>query len=203
MGSALTDDAEVWLVRHGETEWSRSGQHTGRTEIELTERGRAQARSLVPVFESVKPGLVLCSPRLRAAQTAQLAGLSVDAVDDDLAEWDYGDYEGLTSDQIHERDPEWMIWTGAVPGGESAAEVGARADRVIRRARQALGSGPVVLVAHGHISRVIGARWIDQPPAEGARLALGTAATCVLGAEHGTPALVHWNIAPGRDEEAL
>src|ERR1700759_518853 len=119
MGPTPLAGAEIWLVRHGETEWSRSGQHTGRTDLELTGRGRAQARALRPVFADLEPALVLCSPRTRAAETAELAGLVVDDVDPDLAEWDYGDYEGLTSAEIHKHDPGWTIWTGVVPGGET------------------------------------------------------------------------------------
>jgi broad specificity phosphatase PhoE len=197
--SALPDSAQVWLVRHGETEWSRSGQHTGRSEIELTERGRAQAMSLRRVFASVRPALVLCSPRVRARQTAELAGLSIDQIDDDLAEWDYGDYEGLTSAEIRKQVPGWTVWTAPCPGGETVDQVMSRADRVIDRVRAQVGAnpeGPVVLVAHGHISRVLGARWISLPATGGASLLLGTAATSVLGAEHGTPALTHWNLAP-------
>jgi len=199
----LGDAAQIWLLRHGETEWSRSGQHTGRTDLDLTDRGRAQAAALVSVFEALKPTLVLCSPRARAEQTAQLAGLRIDAIDDDLAEWDYGDYEGLTSAQIHERDPDWTVWTAPMPGGESAEQVTMRADRVLARARASVAEGPVVLVAHGHISRVIGARWIGLTAAGGAALALDTAATCVLGGEHGTPVLRHWNLTPPSSQEIV
>jgi broad specificity phosphatase PhoE len=201
MTVALANDAQIWLVRHGETEWSRSGQHTGRTEIELTERGRAQAKRLSDVFATMRPALVLCSPRVRAQQTAQLAGLRVDAIDPDLAEWDYGQYEGLTTAQIVKHDPGWTIWAGLTPGGETPAQVGVRADRVLDRARANLAHGPVVLIAHGHISRVIGARWIQLPPAGGGSLALYTAATCVLGAEHGAPVLAQWNISPDSGQD--
>jgi broad specificity phosphatase PhoE len=189
----LADETQVWLVRHGETEWSLSGQHTGRTELELTDRGRTQALSLRGPLAGLRPSLVLCSPRVRAQQTAELAGLHVDAIDPDLAEWDYGDYEGLTSAQIQLRDPGWTIWTGKIPGGESADQVLARAQRVLERARSSAADGPVVLVAHGHISRVLGICWIDLPITAGASFALGTAATCVLGAEHGVPVIDHWN----------
>ena len=194
MDTPLPDDTQVWLVRHGETEWSRSGQHTGQTDLELTDVGRAQAAALRPIFAAIAPSLVLCSPRRRAAQTAQLAGLRVDAVDPDLAEWDYGDYEGLTTQQIRERDPGWTIWTGVTPGGETADQVAARADRVLARARANVTRGPVILVAHGHISRVLGARWVGLAAPAGAYLALGTAATCVLGAEYETPVIEHWNV---------
>jgi broad specificity phosphatase PhoE len=178
----------VWLARHGETEWSLSGQHTGRTEIELTARGRAQAAALRPIFARLQPSYVLCSPRVRARQTAELAGLVVDAIDDDLAEWDYGDYEGLTSAQIREFDP--------TPGGETAAQVAERADRALERTRKHVARGPVVLVAHGHISRMLGVRWIALPPSSGASLAMDTASTSVLGVENGSPVLAHWNVAP-------
>ncbi len=201
MGTPLADDAQVWLVRHGETEWSRSGQHTGRTDLELTDIGRAQATALRPTFVAMKPSLVLCSPRTRAAQTAQLAGLHVDAVDPDLAEWDYGEYEGLTSPQIRERDPAWTIWTGVTPGGETPAQVSARADRMLARARASVADGPVVLVAHGHISRALGARWVGLTVQAGAYLALGTAATCVLSAEHEIPVIEHWNVAHPSTQE--
>ncbi len=203
MGAPLADDAQVWLVRHGETEWSRTGQHTGRTDIDLTAAGRAQALALRPVLSALKPSLVLCSPRLRATETARLAGLTVDAIDDDLAEWDYGDYEGLTSAQIRQQDPDWTIWTGFTPGGETADQVLARADRVLDRARTAAADGPVILVAHGHMSRVLGVRWIDLAVTAGEHFALGTAATCVLGAEHGTPVIARWNVTHSGPQEAM
>jgi broad specificity phosphatase PhoE len=199
MGSPLGPDAQVWLIRHGETEWSRGGRHTGRTDIGLTERGRAQAGALRPVLAALRPALVLVSPRVRAQTTAELAGLTIDAVDPDLAEWDYGDYEGLTTPEIRERDPGWTIWTGKVPGGESAEQVAARADRVLARARTQLTRDPgrpVVLVAHGHMNRMLGARWIDLAPTEGGVFALGTATTSVLGFEHGSPVIAHWNVTP-------
>ena len=205
MAAALADGAQVWLLRHGETEWSKSGQHTGRTELELTGPGRAQAIGLRPLFASIHPGLVLCSPRIRAQQTAELAGLTVDAIDPDLAEWDYGDYEGLTSAQIHERDPSWTIFTGFTPGGETGEQVQARADRVLARARASLDAdpnAPVVLVGHGHINRVLGVRWIDLPVGAGGGFALGTAATCILGGEHGQPVIDQWNLAHRSGPEA-
>jgi broad specificity phosphatase PhoE len=190
----LPDAADIWLIRHGETEWSLSGQHTGRTELDLTARGRAQATALRPVVASIAPALVLCSPRVRAQQTAELAGLHVDAIDPDLAEWDYGDYEGLTTAQIRERDPGWTIWTGKTPGGESEQDVTERVDRVLARVRLRLAAGPVVLIAHGHISRVIGARWVGLPARSGGIFALDTAATCVLSNEHDAPVVAHWNV---------
>jgi broad specificity phosphatase PhoE len=191
---ALPDSVAVWLIRHGETEWSRSGQHTGRTDIPLTDAGQAQARALAPLVAAIGPAQVLSSPRQRALDTARLAELHVDAVDDDLCEWDYGDYEGLTSAQIQERSPGWTLFADGVPHGETAAQVGARADRVIARARGLAADGPVVLVAHGHISRVIGVRWIGLEVAQAAHFALGTAAPSLLGAQHGQPVISRWNI---------
>ena len=190
----VPDTTALWLIRHGETEWSRSGRHTSRTDLALTPRGEKQAVALREVLAGLSPALVLCSPRRRAVDTAELAGLSVDAIDDDLAEWDYGEYEGLTTAQIRERVPGWSLWTHPVPGGETPAQVSARADRVLRRTLHYLDDGPVVLIAHGHISRVIGARWIGLSAADGQRLALGTAAPSVLGGEHGTPVVQRRNL---------
>ena len=192
---ALTDRTEVWLVRHGQTQWSLDGRHTGRTDVPLTEAGRTQAAALRAVLADVRPALVLSSPRRRALDTAALAGLAVDAVTDDLAEWDYGDYEGRTSKEIHVERPGWTIFADGAPNGESAADVTARADRVLTRAAQAATRGPVVLVGHGHLSRVLGARWIGGAARDGAHLLLGTAAACVLGGEHAEPVIVRWNIA--------
>lgn len=190
----VEDGAELWLVRHGETQWSKEGRHTGRTEQELTPEGEKQARALAPLLAELRPAFVLCSPRRRARDTARLAGLVVDSIDDDLAEWDYGDYEGRTLAEIRREVPDWTLWTHGVPNGETAADVTRRADRVLRRAVDHLASGPVVLVAHGHISRVIGARWIGLDAVGGAHLALSTAAPSVLGAQYGVPMLHRWNI---------
>lgn len=190
----VPDDAALWLIRHGETEWSKSGQHTGRTELPLTPTGEKQAIALGSALADVHPVLVLCSPRQRAVRTADLAGLRVDDIDPDLAEWDYGEYEGLTTAQIRDRVPGWSLWTHPVPGGEAPQQVAARADRVLSRAFPHLATGPVVLIAHGHISRVIGARWIGLGAVDGGRLALGTAAPSVLGGEHGTPVIERWNM---------
>jgi broad specificity phosphatase PhoE len=193
MPSEVEDGAALWLIRHGQTEWSRDGRHTGRTDIPLTEFGEREAEALAPLVRDLRPALVLCSPRVRARRTAELAGLHVDAVDDDLAEWDYGDFEGLTSDEIHEQIPDWTIFTHGAPGGEQAADVGKRADRVLTRAAAALPDGPVVLVAHGHMSRVLGVRWIGLPVRAGAHFLLSEAAPCVLGAEKGVPVINRWN----------
>jgi broad specificity phosphatase PhoE len=188
------EDAELWLVRHGETTWSRSGQHTGRTDLPLTVAGEAQARALREVLGDVQPAVVLSSPRQRARDTARLAGFTDVIIDDDLAEWDYGDYEGWTSAQIQAERPGWTLWRDGVPNGERIEQVSERADRVLARARDALHRGPVILVAHGHISRVIGARWIGLPAAAGANLLLGTAAPSLLSVEYDIPVLAHWNL---------
>lgn len=190
----LPDGVALWLIRHGETTWSKSGQHTGRTDLPLTAAGEAQAAALRGVLGRESPVLVLCSPRTRALDTARLAGLDVDAVDDDLAEWDYGDYEGLTTAQIREQVPDWSLWTHGVPNGETIEQVSARADRVLRRAVDRLAAGPVVLVAHGHISRVLGARWIGLPATDGGRLTLGTAAPSLLSSQYGVPVIDRWNM---------
>jgi broad specificity phosphatase PhoE len=194
MPGVLVDGIALWLIRHGETEWSRSGRHTGRTDVELTAAGRAQANALRATLAGLHPAFVLCSPRRRAAHTAELAGLTVDATDDDLAEWDYGDYEGRTTAEIRRDVPGWTLWTDGVPNGETAAQVSTRADRVLRRAAAHLGDGPVILIAHGHICRVIGARWIGLAAIAGGNLALSTATVSILGAQHGIPVLDRWNV---------
>jgi probable phosphoglycerate mutase len=196
----LPDDVQLWLVRHGETEWSASGRHTGRTDLPLTATGQEQARALRPLLERVDPALVLCSPRRRARDTAVLAGLRVDAIEPDLAEWDYGAYEGRTTEQIRDERPGWTLWHDGVPDGETIEQVSARADRALRRARSALADGPVVLVAHGHISRVLGARWIGLPAVAGANLTLATAAPSLLSVQYGEPVIAHWNL-PNPDSD--
>ncbi|MBE7194699.1 MAG: histidine phosphatase family protein [Gordonia polyisoprenivorans] len=190
----LADNTELWIIRHGETEWSISGQHTGVTDIPLTDNGRRQAAALRAVLADVHPVLVLSSPRVRTVDTAELAGLSVDETTEDLAEWDYGEYEGRSSKDIHRTDPGWTVFSHPTPGGETAARIATRADRVLTRAARAVGDGPVVLVGHGHFSRVLGARWIGLPVSGGAHLQLGTAAPSLLGAEHGVPTVTRWNI---------
>ncbi|WP_073387011.1 histidine phosphatase family protein [Jatrophihabitans endophyticus] len=190
----MADDAEVWLVRHGETEWSKSGQHTGTTDIPLTEDGERQAAALRALLADVDPVLVLASPRSRAVETARLAGLTVDETVEDLGEWNYGDYEGRTTPDIRREVPGWTIWSHGCPGGEAPAQVQARADRVLRRVAERVGDGPVVLVGHGHFSRALGARWIGLPVTGGANLLLSTATTSVLGAQYGTPTLRYWNL---------
>jgi probable phosphoglycerate mutase len=153
----------IILIRHGETEWSATGRHTSTTDLTLTPRGEQESRALERLIAGRTITATLCSPRTRAQQTARLAGLWVNATDPDLAEWDYGAFEGLTTEQIHERDPGWSLWRDGAPGGESPAEVAARADRVLSRVRPLLDDGDVALVAHGHLLRVLGARWVGLP----------------------------------------
>jgi len=185
---------EIVLVRHAETDWSRAGRHTGRTDLTLTEHGRSRAEALAGALERWDFELVLVSPAHRARETCELCGLGERAVvREELREWDYGEYEGLTSAQIHARRPGWSLWRDGCPGGESAEEVGARADRVI--AELAAARGEAAVFSHGHLLRVLGARWIELAAAEGARLRLATAALCVLGHEHGTRALTRWSCA--------
>ncbi|MEU6738614.1 histidine phosphatase family protein [Streptosporangium sandarakinum] len=188
---------EMFLLRHGETEWSRNGRHTGRTDLPLTEKGEAQARALARLVAERSFDLVLVSPATRARRTAELAGITGYEIDPDLWEWDYGGYEGITTATIREDRPGWYLWRdGVVPGdadhpGESAAEVGARADRVIDRARAA--GGEVALVAHGHFLRVLCARWLDLPPADGRLFRLDTGTYSRLGYEHAEPVVLSWN----------
>ncbi len=184
--------AQAVLVRHAETEWTLSGRHTGRTDLPLTERGREDARQLARHLSGLDFALVLVSPARRARETCELCGLGHRAQPrEDLREWDYGDYEGLTSAQIEARSPGWSLWRDGCPGGEDAAAVGARADRVIAELQAA--DWPVAVFSHGHALRVLGARWIERPPQEGARLGLSTASLSRLGSEHGTPILASWN----------
>jgi probable phosphoglycerate mutase len=183
---------EIVLVRHGETEWSLSGQHTSHTDLPLTDNGRQRAESLGGALADWSFTLVLCSPLRRARETCEIAGFGGRAeIVDDLHEWEYGDYEGLTTPQIRERDPAWSLWRDGCPGGESPAEVGARADRVLARAREA--SGDVLAFAHGHILRVVTARWLEMEAAAGARFALKAGALSVLGYERETSVLQRWN----------
>lgn len=183
---------DVWLVRHGETQWARDGRHTSTTDVPLTPLGEAQARALRERLAQESFALVLTSPRIRARRTAELAGVPDAVVEDDLAEWAYGDYEGLTSARIHETDPDWTIWTHGGPGGESPDDMTRRLDRLIERIRAT--DGPVLCFGHGHAFRALGARWIGQPVALGASLALDPGATCVLGTDRGVAQLCAWNI---------
>lgn len=182
----------VYPIRHGETEWSLNGRHTGVTDLPLTANGRRLAAALKPVLAKQSFKLVLVSPMQRARDTAELAGLGEGAiVEPDLMEWNYGDYEGLTPAQIHASRPDWMIFRDGCPNGEAPAEVGARADRVIARSRAA--DGDVALFAHGHILRVLAARWIELPPEGGRHFLLGTGTLCVLDRYRDAPAIDVWN----------
>lgn len=175
------------LLRHGETEWSRDRKHTGRTDLDLTERGREQARLAALTLEHldlVNP-LVVSSPRRRALATAELAGLSVDEVSPLLSEWDYGDYEGLTTHEIRTDNPGWRLWTSGCPGGESVDQVSLRADQAVSYGLDHMVDRDVVFVSHGHFSRSVVTRWVEQPLREGARFGLGTAALAVCGFEYG------------------
>lgn len=183
---------QIYLVRHGETEWSLSGQHTGITDIPLTENGRRVAQLFEPLAAKVSFALVLTSPLERARTTCELAGLGGKAeIDRDLMEWNYGEYEGLTTKQIHEKSPDWMLFRDGCPGGESPEQVGVRVDRVIARVRAA--DGHVALFAHGHVLRVLAARWIGFPAIAGCHFMLDTATLSVLSYYRGVPAVKRWN----------
>ncbi len=193
----MSDDEierQIWLVRHGETEWARLGRHTGRTDIPLTETGREQARSLGRRLVGRSFALVAKSPLSRAADTAALAGFGERAVpDEDLLEWDYGALEGRLTADIRLDFPDWSIWTGPWPDGESADDVGARADRVIERCRSAEVTGDALLFAHGHLLRVVAARWLGLPAASGGLFALSTGTLSILGWDRGRPVIETWN----------
>ncbi len=185
----------VVLVRHGETEWSLSGRHTGKTDLPLTSEGRRQARALGPRLSGWTFSLVLTSPLQRALETCRLAGYGERAqVRSDLVEWDYGRYEGLTSNQIEAIQPGWSLWRDGGPGGEKAADVGRRTDRMIAEVRGV--AGDVLIFAHGHVLRVLASRWLGEPPQGGRHYALQTAALSVLGYEHADPVIRLWNEPP-------
>jgi broad specificity phosphatase PhoE len=182
----------LFMIRHGETAWSLSGQHTGVTDLPLTDNGRRLAGRIRPVLAREKFALVLVSPMQRARETCELSGLDDAAVvDPDLAEWNYGEYEGLTPEQIHRLAPGWLLFRDGCPSGEAPAQVGVRADQVIARARAA--GGDVVLFAHGHVLRVLAARWIGLPPSAGQHFLLDTGTLCVLGYYQEIPAVRIWN----------
>ncbi|MGA5298910.1 histidine phosphatase family protein [Nucisporomicrobium flavum] len=185
--------AEIVLVRHGQTEWSAAGKHTSYTDLDLTATGEQQAREAGKRLQGRTFAAVISSPRRRALRTAELAGLTVTETTEDLAEWNYGEYEGITTPEIRETRPGWSLWTAGCPGGESPEQVGERLDRVLTRARELLDGGDVALIAHGHSLRVAGARWIGLPPSGGGLLKLDTATLCTLGFDHGTPAIDTWN----------
>ncbi|MFC7362339.1 histidine phosphatase family protein [Nocardioides astragali] len=181
---------ELWVVRHGETEWSRDGKHTSTTDLPLTDVGEEAATSLAPRLADVEFDLVLTSPRRRARRTAELAGFADAQVDDDLVEWAYGDYEGITTAEIRETAPGWTVWTHPSPGGESAGDVSARQDRVVKRVRD---HRRTLVFGHGHSLRVLTARWLEQPADEGRFFRLDTSTVSVLGFERETPVLLRWN----------
>jgi len=181
---------EIWLVRHGETEWSRSGQHTSRTDLPLTPEGERQAASLKRMLAGHSFALVLSSPMKRAVDTCCLVGLTPE-ISDDLVEWNYGDYEGLTTPEIQKKVPGWTVWTGASPNGETVNEVAVRADRLIARALSA--RADVALFGHGHLLRILAARWIGIEASGGRLLALSTASVSVLGYERETRVIRLWN----------
>jgi probable phosphoglycerate mutase len=187
---------EIVLVRHGETEWTLSGRHTGRTDIPLTDRGREQARRIGAALRDRRFVLVLSSPLSRALETCRLAGLGdLAELTDDLLEWDYGEYEGLRTADIRQTRPGWTLWADGVPGGETAADVARRVDRVVERARGA--GGNVALFAHGHVLRVLTARWLGLPPEDGRLFAMDPGAVSVLGYEREAPVVRRWNIDVG------
>jgi broad specificity phosphatase PhoE len=190
----------LYLLRHGQTEWSENGRHTGRTNIPLTPDGERRAvragRVLAALRGDAPPALVVSSPRDRAKRTAELAGLTVDELSEDLAEWDYGDYEGLTTPQIRAQVPDWTVWTHPCPNGETAADVAARAAKILDRARAALPDGDVILVGHGHFSRVLVAAWLGLPPGSGVHFGLDAAGIAELGDERGVPQVHRLNIPP-------
>jgi broad specificity phosphatase PhoE len=181
---------ELWLIRHGETEWSASGRHTSSTDLELTAEGERKAAAVGRLLAGKTFALVLASPLRRALETCRLAGYSPE-VTPDLREWGYGAYEGLTTAEIQVQNPGWTIWTGTPPGGEAPEQVGARADRVIARAAAA--EGDVALFGHGHMLRVLAARWLGLDPTGGRLLALSTGSVSVLGYEHQTRVIQGWN----------
>ena len=193
---------DLILLRHGQTEWSLAGKHTGRTDIALTPQGVADGAALAPMLARRQIAAVFTSPASRATRTAQLAGLHATKQDPDLWEWDYGGYEGMTTEEIRRRRPGWYLWRDGVIGGDAAhpgetvQEVGARVDRVLDRASVFLPNGDVVLVAHGHVLRVLTARWLGLPPPDGRLFRLDTGTVSTLGTEHAQPVILTWNVPP-------
>lgn len=188
--------SELWLVRHGQTEWSRDGRHTGTTDLALTETGETSARALGRLLAEASPGLVLTSPLSRARETARLAGFPEAETDADLVEWDYGDYEGLTTEEIRETVPGWTVWTHPCPGGETEDQLSERIDRVV--ARVAAADTRALVFAHGHSLRAVAARWLGLPVAQGRMFDLDTATVSILGFYREDPVVVRWN-APSAD----
>lgn len=190
--NVLAPDAELWIVRHGETNWSKQWRHTSYTDLPLTQVGQEQALALRAALSKVAFDRVIASPRLRARHTAELAGFDTVEVDDDLAEWNYGDYEGITTEQIRESVPGWNVWDFPCPGGETAEQVGKRLDRVVARAKP---GGRTLAFAHGHSLRVLAARWLDLPVASGRIFDLDTATLSVLSDDRGQPVVKRWNVS--------
>lgn len=174
------------LLRHGETEWSKSGRHTGLTDLELTDTGRAQAATVGDTLGEldIDNPVVISSPRKRALTTAEIAGLTVDEISPLLGEWDYGGYEGLTTEQIQQSEPDWLLWTHGCPGGESVAQVSERADQAVALALRHMSSRDVLFVGHGHFSRAVITRWLELPLVEGSRFAMLAASIAICGYEH-------------------
>lgn len=187
---------QIILIRHGETEWSAAHRHTSYTDLGLTPAGERQAAALAGRLAGRSFAAVHASPRRRARRTAELAGLADAVVDEDLAEWNYGRYEGMTGEEIRREAPDWYLWRDGCPDGESPERVGDRLDRVLQRAATHLASGDVALVGHGHSLRVAGARWVGLPAGDGGRFRLETGGICLLGYEHGRPVILQWNV-PG------
>ncbi|WP_043499964.1 histidine phosphatase family protein [Georgenia sp. SUBG003] len=192
---------DLVIVRHGETEWSLSGQHTGRTDIPLTARGEAQARELLDNLGGRTFAKVLVSPRQRARRTAELAGIEDFETDDDLVEWDYGEVEGITTADYNDSRqaqglPVWNLWTDGAPGGESVEDVAARVDRVLDRVRRLLEDGDVLVVGHSHFSRMVVVRWLGLPGRHGENFLLDAAHWAVLGHKRGAPVVRHWSVPP-------
>jgi broad specificity phosphatase PhoE len=186
--------ARIWLIRHGETEWTRSGQHTGTTDIALTDNGREQARSLAPLVAGAHLVRALSSPMARALETARLAGIADPEITNDLCELGYGEYEGRTTAEIRKTDPGWSVWDDDAPGGEKLAAAATRCRRVIDQVEGS--DGDVALFGHGHIFRILGATWIGLPPAGGKLLGLSPASVSILGHEHEYRVVDLWNLTP-------
>lgn len=183
----------LWLLRHGETEWSRSGQYTGLTDLPLTPVGEDQARAARRALDGVRFGLVLTSPLVRARRTAELAGFPEAQPEPNAVEWDYGDYEGVRSADVRAENPDYLIWKDGVPNGEELEHVGERADRIVERVRTA-GVDNALVVAHGHFCRILAARWLGLPASAGRHFVLGTAKACRLGWDKRTPAIEAWGL---------
>jgi probable phosphoglycerate mutase len=192
----MAQKTELWLIRHGETAWALSGQHTGTTDIPLTDRGRERAKGIRDYLQHRAFKKVFVSPLGRARETCAIAGYGdVAVVEPNLAEWNYGDFEGLTTPEIRENYPDWLIWNGPVPNGETVEQVGARTDKVIARSLVEIGDegGSVALFAHGHVLRILTSRWLDLPPSDGRLFALGTGSVSVLSFERDQHVIQSWN----------